>query len=850
MKSFRSLLGPIGRRPRGNSSCCRPVLEPVEDRLAPAVLVEPPVISSQNGTLQTTLEELETPALIEGQAVTGTMTYNGSFAGVTLKAHPGDLLDLKLVNRLSEQTNLHTHGLHVSPVGNGDNPLLQIAPGESNDYRIQIPADHPQGMYWYHPHEHGLVDDQIRAGLSGMLVIGRADGGAPELDGYEQALLGIKTISSSGGAPLFSGLDTPAYYSVNGQIKPTMTMAPGEIQVWNVANLSFESYFRLQLDGHQLHVVAQDGNPLTRVQTVDFIDLVPGSRVSFLVQARTTPGSYGFRTLGYFNGFNSAFAETLTTLEVKGTPVAASLPTTLTPPANYYEDLGAAIPAAERSILFQEDKANLVYSVNGQTFPNVPAITARLNTVEEWTLLNDTSELHPFHIHQNGFQLMSVNGRAVPADGTPMLINATAQYTEGFTPASEADTPPQSEQFIGGSLLDTVNIPAKDPVTGEPGRVVIRLRFTDYVGTVVYHCHILFHEDHGMMGLIRLAPEVPTYAVAANAGSLPRVNVIDPITGQVVGDFLAYEPSYRGGVNVAMADVNGDGVNDVITGRARGLPQVKVIDGRKLGWVKAASRVILPDALLGDFLAFGPHAKHGVSVAAGYLDGDDKADIVVGEGDGGRPGIRVVDATKLDQVGRNRLIQPSALLHDFLAFGAGTRSGVRVATGDINGDGRYDLIAGAGPGAAPWVKVFSGADSSLLASVLVDDSSHRGGVFVAAGNVKGFGYTDVITGAGPGSQPLVKLFSYESETMSHGSHAAATTTHTATKSGLTQVDAFLAYGRRFRGGVRVASLAGTRPLAPYGSSRDDIVTTHAVGNGLRRTLFATGSMKPGSSTHG
>jgi FtsP/CotA-like multicopper oxidase with cupredoxin domain len=251
------------------------------------VLVEPPAIGSQAGTLQATLEEVEGATRIDGQSVTGAKTYNGSFAGVTLKARPGDWLDLKLANSLSDPTNLHTHGLHVSPVGDGDNVLLQIAPGESNDYRIRIPADHPQGMYWYHAHEHGLVDDQIRSGLSGMLIIGRADGGAPELDGYGQVLLGLKSLTASTGAALFTGLDTSSHYAVNGQINPSMTMAPGEIQVWNVANLSLETDFRLRLDGHRLHVVARDGNPLTRVQSVDFIDLAPGGRVSFLVQAGT-----------------------------------------------------------------------------------------------------------------------------------------------------------------------------------------------------------------------------------------------------------------------------------------------------------------------------------------------------------------------------------------------------------------------------------------------------------------------------------------------------------------------------------------------------------------------------------
>src|SRR5438093_309698 len=151
---------------------CQLWIEALEERMTPSgqPFVEPPVLQSDPTThvLTATLVESVGPAQVGDTLVTNAFTYNGSYVGPTLKVNPGDLLDITIVNQLGEPTNLHTHGLHVSPIGNSDNVLLDIEPGESNHYRIQLPADHPQGLYWYHPHMHGFVDEQIAMGLSGL----------------------------------------------------------------------------------------------------------------------------------------------------------------------------------------------------------------------------------------------------------------------------------------------------------------------------------------------------------------------------------------------------------------------------------------------------------------------------------------------------------------------------------------------------------------------------------------------------------------------------------------------------------------------------------------------------------
>src|SRR5262245_59329149 len=235
----------------------RPGVELLEDRLTPsgAPFVEPPVIASNPVThvLTATLTEAVTPATVGDRSVINTWTYNGSYVGPTLMANPGDLLDITLVNNLppGQTTNLHTHGLHVSPLGNSDNILLEIEPGESNHFKIHIPADHPQGLYWYHPHHHGTVNEQISLGLSGMLVIGRADGGAPQLNGLTEHLLALQNALIAGNqinVPVDGPFDPSAEtFTVNGQLNPTITMRPNEWQVFNIANVGNNAFYALRL---------------------------------------------------------------------------------------------------------------------------------------------------------------------------------------------------------------------------------------------------------------------------------------------------------------------------------------------------------------------------------------------------------------------------------------------------------------------------------------------------------------------------------------------------------------------------------------------------------------------------
>ena len=227
--------------------------------------------------------------------------------------------------------------------------------------------------------------------------------------------------------------------------------------------------------------------------------------------------------------------------------------------------------------------------------------------------------------------------------------------------------------------------------------------------------------------------------------------------------FQPYRSSFRGGVRVAVGDINGDGLPEVITAPGPGMePLIQVFNGN------TGKRLPGP---IGSFLALPGNFRGGLFVAAGDVNGDGKEDIIVGPDTGMLPIVRVFDGTT------------GNTLRSFFAYSPGFLGGVRVASGDVNGDGVADIITGAGPGAGPHVKVFNGATFATHKSFFAESANFAGGVYVAAGDVNGDGKADIIVGAGPGGGPHVKVFDAVS----------------------TQVlPSFFAFDTGFNGGVRVA----------------------------------------------
>jgi membrane-associated phospholipid phosphatase len=222
-------------------------------------------------------------------------------------------------------------------------------------------------------------------------------------------------------------------------------------------------------------------------------------------------------------------------------------------------------------------------------------------------------------------------------------------------------------------------------------------------------------------------------AFGADAGGLPYVRLFDPTTNTQVRAFLAFDASFKGGVHVAEADVNGDGVPDILTGAgAGGGPHVKLFDGRT-------------GALITEFFAYDPSFHGGVNVAIGDVNGDGKPDIITAAGSGGGPHVKVFNLS-------------GNLESEFFAYDASFHGGVTIAVGDPTGAGHCDIFTGAGAGGGPHVKVFDGATDATLASFFAYGAGFHGGVNVAAADLDGDGQCEIITGAGAGGGPDVRVF--------------------------------------------------------------------------------------------
>jgi hypothetical protein len=250
----------------------------------------------------------------------------------------------------------------------------------------------------------------------------------------------------------------------------------------------------------------------------------------------------------------------------------------------------------------------------------------------------------------------------------------------------------------------------------------------------------------------------PFIALALDAGSTPRVQVMYTVSGlTTVHSFLAFDPGFKGGVRIALGDVNGDGIPDIIVAAGPGGgPHVKVIDGSKLSMVDANTNEIEDTALIGQFFAYDPGFAGGVFVAFGHAAGG-HPEIITGAGAGGGPHVKVFDATKLNQL-------QNALLGEFYAYSPFFSGGVTVAAADLTSDGILDIVTGAGPGGGPHVKVIDGtkldqlqsnaeiADSALIGQFYAGTPSDNDGVFVAANS--NIGHPIVVTSHAVGFGPV------------------------------------------------------------------------------------------------
>lgn len=482
---------------RSSNSCVADPPREIADRFP-----TPDVRRSKNGVLETTLRASYETVELGGKQY-ATMSYDGSVPGPTLVVCPGDTLIVHLKNDLGDTpkawmagmptghdmdmdmghgqlTNLHTHGFHVSPLGHSDNVFTSIDPGDGFRYEYHIPEDHPPGMYWYHPHRHGYVDNQVGAGMFGVLYVQGGLDDVPEIKDIPTRTMVINSLQLGDDVVVPNNDANNPQTFVNGALNPDIEIHPGELQRWRIINIGPDTMVRVGLQNRDFTVVANDGNTVHRPSPQPDLLIAPGERQEVLVRGGPA-GDYQLQSLP-FNQFagGAVPAVALATLHSRGNADTSQKKITDAPLTGRQEDLREfKVHDRHRLVYSERSTANggTDFLINGKMFdPDRLDQVMHLGKVAEWTLVNTTTEWHTFHIHVNKFQVTDVKLGNVP----------------GVSPGRIDDV-----QRGAIERQDTVKLPPQSTVT-------LRTRPTDFTGEFVFHCHMLFHEDNGMMGTVEV----------------------------------------------------------------------------------------------------------------------------------------------------------------------------------------------------------------------------------------------------------------------------------------------------------------------------------------------------------
>jgi len=496
-------------------------------RPAPGSVVQDALsLTSQNGTLEA--------KFIMGHSVDdfgythycyNYKTASGYVEAPTLRVNRGDTLILGVVDRIQgddlkgmkmkmpvapgqicgdtgtptlQSTNVHFHGMNISPNCHQDDVITTlIQPGTPGfEFKIPIPKDEPPGLYWYHPHVHGFTEFQVNGGAAGALVVEGMEKIHPEVAGLTERVF---TIRQQYLVPWIPG---PYQLTINYQVsafpfpRPQIQMAPGEKQYWRVLNATIQDFLPLQFQvngtAQPMELIALDGYPLATSRKETTILVPPAGRAEFIVQAPPTGSTAGFVTENYSTGptGNPDLGQNIADIQLTNSPAKVQATTKTAGPAIPMEglkfaDLAKQVPNTERTIYFSEEfggtngPIQFYVTVAGQKqrvfeADEKPVITTKVGAVEDWTIENRALETHDFHIHQIHFLLLEVDGKPVPNQ----------------------------------DYLDSRAIPFWEGPGHPYHSIKVRMDFRDptIAGTFVFHCHILLHEDLGMMHKILVEP--------------------------------------------------------------------------------------------------------------------------------------------------------------------------------------------------------------------------------------------------------------------------------------------------------------------------------------------------------
>jgi suppressor of ftsI len=435
------------------------------------LLAHPTEIRSANGVLNAAITCAPGQAQLGEYAFPG-LLYNGTYLPPLLRARLGDTLLVSFKNALPDDpSNLHYHGMSVSPQGSSDNVFIHVHPGHRFDYKVDIPARGRQrpGLFWYHPHLHGVVAKQILGGMSGGLVVDGFETLFPIAQGLQERFFLIKHAELGGGEVI----------SVNGQLNPIVRIRPGEMQFWRIAHIGATLFIKFQIEGMPLYALAMDGHPRSRPARMTEFFMGPGQRID-AIAVGPQAGEYAMRTISFQN---QAWKppdppQLLATIVSEGSGVAGAqaesdvLAQRVASP-RWIDEVRSAAIARRRTLVYSRTPDRRVFMIDGRVMQEDRIDqTVKLGDTGEWTVINTDQQYHSFHIHQTGFLVTEINGTRQTED--------SLRDTFPMLPATDS----------GPSVLKVV-IPFTDPVI---------------VGRFVYHCHAVDHEDKGMMGVIEVVP--------------------------------------------------------------------------------------------------------------------------------------------------------------------------------------------------------------------------------------------------------------------------------------------------------------------------------------------------------
>jgi suppressor of ftsI len=431
--------------------------------------------------------------------------YRGHNTPPVIRVQPGITLRVEYKNELNpesrencfghpcmQMTNLHFHGLHVSPNAPQDDVLdMMASPGETLHYSVQVPPQQPPGLYWYHTHSHGESYQQDLDGMSGAIVVEGIERYVPEVLNMRERIFVLRdSVLPTDAAQRKSVMQSVAMqttqcgtatenpeaaFSVNGTLRPKIDIAPGERQFWRIVNASPDLYADLELDSESFDVVALDGmplayhNPSIHNRSMSHVLLPPAGRVEAIVTGPPTDSHAALRTRCFDSGPDGDAdpAMVLADIVPSDQPIPQTRPALGGAPvyAIFSPPVLRRVEASKPQFVvdFTEDKQG--FYINGQKFEmnSGPMLTVYVGSLQHWRVTNSTKEVHPFHIHQVHFLTYAADGKPVK---DPVWV-------------------------------DTVNVPYGSSVD-------LVMDFTDPIirGMSLFHCHLLKHEDKGMMAKI------------------------------------------------------------------------------------------------------------------------------------------------------------------------------------------------------------------------------------------------------------------------------------------------------------------------------------------------------------